>query len=277
MCYIDLHVHSTASDGTYTPSELIGMAKQLNLSAIALTDHDTIDGIEEAVAKASSSSVTLIPGIELSCGYGSREIHMLGLNIDYTNQHFIQHIEYMRQTRYTRNLEIIEKFHDIGIDISYEEMNTMFEDTVITRTHFAAYLYRKGHVTSVKDAFDRYLNDYGCCYVPRFLIPAHETIQIIHEASGFAVLAHPVRYHMGADETSKMVSALSRSGLDGIEALYSTYTNSDEIFMRRLAKENHLFITGGSDFHGDNKPRIQLGSGMGRLKVPAELLKNIMR
>lgn len=275
MDYVDLHVHSTASDGSLKPSEVIWLAKEINLRAVALTDHDTIDGIDDALETGKTAGIEVIPGIELSCSYNNKEIHMVGLFINHKNAFFCEKLDELKLTRDSRNYEMADKFNEIGIPITFEEIRDHYPDAIITRAHFASYLHEKGYVSSVKDAFDRYLNDRGPCFVPRSKMPASETIRLIHDAGGVAILAHPILYRMGNNALAEMVSSLAHCGLDGIEAIYSTYNSSDESLIRRLAKENNLVISGGSDFHGSNKPSIKLGTGLGKLHVHYDILSRI--
>lgn len=275
--YVDLHVHSTASDGTLSPSEVIQLGKKLNLRALALTDHDTVDGIDEALMAGKEYGIEVIPGVELSCSYNNKEIHIVGLFINHKNIHFTEELEHLRNTRNNRNIEMAEKFCELGIPISFEEIQAHYPDATITRAHFAKYLYEKNFTSSIRDGFDRYLNDRGPCYVTRYKMPYSETIRLIHEAGGVAILAHPILYRMGQTELEKMIIALSKCGLDGIEAIYSTYTPSDESLIRRFARQNNLLLSGGSDFHGTNKPNIQLGMGKGKLRIPYDILSNIKK
>lgn len=275
MDLIDLHVHSTASDGTLTPSEVVIFAKRIGLKSIALTDHDTVSAIQEALDAAKENNIELIPGIEISCAYHEKEIHIVGLFIDPLSDILLSRLKELIITRDKRNEIMAEKFQNLGIPIEFEDIKKTYPDSVITRAHFASYLHKKGYVGSVREAFDRYLSDHGPCYVPRERLDCVEAIELIHSAGGVAILAHPILYKMGNEQLDKMVGYLHKFSLDGIEAIYSTYTNSDERYIRLLAKKYNLLISGGSDFHGSNKPYIQLGSGKGKLKVPKEILDNI--
>lgn len=275
MDVIDLHVHSTASDGTLTPSEVVCLAKKMNLKAMALTDHDTVSGIKEALHTAKEYDIELIPGIEISCSYENKEIHIVGLWVDYENMAFLNRLHEMQVTRDTRNEQMSQKFAELGIDVPVNELIKTYPDAIITRAHFASYLKDKGLVSSTKEAFDRWLNDRGPCFVPRYKLPAEDAIALIHYVGGIAILAHPILYRMNDKDLANMVTALSHFKLDGIEAVYSTYSESDERLIRRLAKENKILLSGGSDFHGDNKPTIQLGIGRGNLKVPYEFLEEM--
>lgn len=280
MNYIDLHVHSTASDGSYTPSELVRYAIKKGLIAFALTDHDTTAGIDEALNEAELindfSPIKVIPGIELSAEYKGKDIHILGLNIDYRNKEFQERIEYFRNIRAERNVKMIELLNKQGFKITEEQLKERFKDAVITRAHFAIMLVECGYVKDKDIAFKKYLNP-GCpCYVPRTRINVIDAISLIHLANGKAVLAHPLLYHFSETELDSLVALLKENGLQGLEAIYSSNKWNDESRMKQLAKKYDLFITGGSDFHGLAKPTLDLGIGYGDLKVPEKLLSNIL-
>ncbi len=272
---IDLHVHSTASDGTLTPTELVAEAVRAGLSAFALTDHDTVNGIAEAKAAAAESSVELIPGVELSTEYKEKEVHIVGLFLDETDPKLLEHLAHFRDNRDNRNQKMYQKLREEGFDITEEALREMFPDAVLTRAHVARFLLEKGYIKSISDAFEKYIGD-GCrCYIAREKITPQESIGLIHEAGGIAVLAHPILYHMSDERLRELITDCKSCGLDGIEALYSTYQPGDERYIRRLADEYDLKLSGGSDFHGSNKPHIQLGSGMGHLFIPYEILENL--
>lgn len=275
MKKIDLHVHSTASDGTLTPTELIAEAEKSNLAAIALTDHDTVDGIAEAKAAAGHSTVELIPGVELSTEYKDQEVHMVGLFLDENNPKLLSHLSRFRENRDGRNLKMYDLLRKEGFDITEQALREMFPDAVLTRAHVARYLLEKGYIKTIAEAFETYIGD-GCrCNVPREKVSPQEAIALIHEAGGVAVLAHPVLYHMGDERLRELILDCKACGLEGIEAIYSTYHADDERYIRRLAKEYGLNISGGTDFHGSNKPHIRLGSGTGHLVVPYDLLEGL--
>lgn len=277
MNYVDLHVHSNASDGTLCPSEVVCLAKETGLCAIALTDHDTVEGVDEALAAGRQYNIEVIPGVELSCAYISKEIHIVGLFVDCRNQDFLDELTRLKDTRNARNEQMAQKCREQGMDITMKELLAEYPGAVLTRAHFAALLTKKGYVSSVKDAFERYLNDHGPCFVPRYKMPCEKTIELIHSAGGLAILAHPILYKLGNSELAKLVSYLAKCGLDGIEVLYSTYTASDERRVDKLAKENALLISGGSDFHGANKPHIRLGTCRSNMRIPYDILENLKK
>lgn len=282
MKYIDLHVHSTASDGSYTPSELVNYAIKKNLSAFALTDHDTTVGIDEAIAEAlriNSSAdneiIRVIPGIELSAEHNGRDIHILGLNIDYKNEDFNRKVEVYRKSREERNHKMTALLQKNGFKITPEMLKNHFGDAVITRAHYAILMVEGGYVKDKNEAFDKYLNP-GCpCYIPRTKITVTDAVKLILSADGKPVLAHPLLYHLSYEELDSLVSLLKNNGLQGIEAIYSSNIDNDETDMRQLARKYNLFITGGSDFHGIAKPTLDLGVGYGNMRISEELLKNI--
>ncbi len=277
MKKIDLHVHSTFSDGTLTPTQLVSHAIEMELSAIALTDHDTIDGIEEAVQAGVKNDLEIIPGIELSTFYNNKEIHIVGLYIDYTNESFKKELENLRDVRQNRNLKICEAFHKLGIEISYDDMLKKYGDIVITRAHFADYLLEKGIVGSRNEAFDRYLGDNCPCNIPRKKMTPAQAVALIKSVDGVPILAHPTLYHLGKDAMTQLMNHLCEAGIVGIEGIYSTYTMGEEIEIKNLAKKYNLLISGGSDYHGANKPKLELGIGYGHLCVPYDILEGIKR
>jgi len=277
MKTIDLHVHSTYSDGTLTPEELVILAKKQGLSAMALTDHDTIIGVEEAVEAGKKCNIEIVPGIELSAAYGAKEIHIVGLYVDYKDKAFNDVLENLREIRNERNLKIIEKFKELGIEISFDEMKQLYGNAVITRAHFADHLLAKGYIKSRSEAFERYIGENGPCFMSREKLTPEDTIRLITAAHGVPILAHPTLYHLGTSEMNKLLKYLCKAGLKGIEAIYSTYSIGEEIQIKKLASENHLIISGGSDFHGTNKPYLNLGTGRGHLCIPYEVLENIKK
>lgn len=273
MDYIDLHVHSSASDGTMSPTEVVHYAIEKGLYAFALTDHDTVDGLKEAytAVAASNHRVKLIPGIEISSTYNDGDLHILGLGIDYKDTEFLKGITKCRNSRDIRNKKIIMKLNECGVPVTEETINLRYGDVSITRAHYARYLMDKGYVKSIKEAFDKYLKAGAPCYVPREYITPQAAIKLILDAGGQPVLAHPILYHLMQQELDSLVAQLKSLGLMGIEAIYSTYTNEQENFVKSLAKKHSLFITGGSDFHGTNKSDIDLMVGRGNLRVPKEI------
>ncbi len=278
---IDLHVHSTYSDGTFSTKELVDYAIKKGLSAFALTDHDCVSGLKEITEYAASlkekgiNAPRVIPGIELSTDYNGSEVHVVGLFIDYESKAFKDYIDNFVKSRLDRNLEMCKKLSDAGFDVKYEDLLNEFPGAVITRAHVANHMQRKGYVKSKQEAFERYIGNYGPYYVPRKLVTPKLAIELILKSGGVPILAHPILYHLSKNNLDKLVCELKQAGLMGIEAVYSTYTTADERDIRKLAEKYHLLLSGGSDFHGANKEKIDLGVGYGKLYVPDEFLEKI--
>ncbi len=303
MSIVDLHVHSTKSDGTLTPTELVNYAMEKGLHAIALTDHDTVEGLQEAIDYAAqlrkdfeqktlppavkalqakrrkpltaSSVPRIVPGIELSTEYQGKDIHIVGLYIDYKNAEFQKYLQNFIDSRTLRNQKMCRLLQDAGIDISYEKLLAEFPGSVITRAHYAKFLLEHGYTKSLKEAFERYVGDHCPYFVPREKVTPAQAVELILAADGIPILAHPVLYHMSDARLDALVAELKEVGLMGLEAVYSTYSAGEERQMRALARKYHLLISGGSDFHGSNKPKLDLGSGYGDLLVQGSVLTAI--
>lgn len=275
MKQIDLHVHSNKSDGTYTPTELVDYALQKGLSAFALTDHDTTAGLTEALTYAKDKPIEVIPGIEFSSEYEGKDIHVVGLYIKFDAPAFQAKLKAFVDSRINRNIKMCHNLQEAGIDITYDKLCAENPGAVITRAHYAAYLTEHNYVTSRAEAFSKYVGDHCKYYVPREKITPAEAVKLILQAEGIPILAHPPLYHMSNERLDALVGSLKNAGLMGIEAIYSSYSNQDERDMLRLAKKYELLLSGGSDFHGDNKPGLDLGTGYGKLFVPYEILEKI--
>lgn len=273
MKTVDLHVHSTYSDGTLTPTQLVDEALRMGLSAMALTDHDTVAGIPEAIEAGNQKGLEIIPGIEISTSYKDKEIHIVGLFLDYENPTFLEAIGNERERRANRNEKLIERFQEYGFAISIEELEALYPNSVITRAHFAAYMVLKGYVKTRDEAFDKYLGDGKPLYIPRERKTPEQAMAAIQAAGGVAVLAHPLLYHLTSHELKELCLTCKKSGLAGIETMYSTYKGFDELTVRQLAHEVGLLESGGSDFHGANKPHIKLGVGMNNLAISYSFLE----
>ncbi len=276
MKIVDLHVHSNKSDGTCSPSELVDLAIQKGLSAFALTDHDTTAGLDEAIEYAKDRDIEVVPGIEFSTEYQGRDIHVLGLAIDYKAPVFADRLQAFVDSRIGRNRKMCHNLTEAGIDISYEKLMAAYPGAVITRAHYARYLLDHGYVKSLPEAFERYVGDHCPYFVPREKVTPVQAVQLIRQAKGIPVLAHPTLYHMGKDALQKLVSSLTEAGLVGLEAVYSTYSAGEEREMRQLALRNGLLISGGSDFHGSNKPGLELATGYhGKLVIPYDIWERL--
>lgn len=275
MKQIDLHVHSNKSDGTYTPTELVDYAMQKGLSAIALTDHDTTSGLAEAIAYAEDKPIEVIPGIEFSSENEGKDIHVVGLYINYDAPAFQAKLQSFVDSRINRNIKMCRNLQEAGIDITFDKLCAENPGAVITRAHYAAYLTEHGYVANRPEAFAKYVGDNCKYYVPREKITPAQAVELILQAKGVPILAHPPLYHMGNERLDALVGSLKQAGLMGIETFYSSYSNQDERDMLNLTKKYDLLLSGGSDFHGDNKPGLDLGTGYGKLFVPYEILEKI--
>ena len=282
--YIDLHIHSTASDGTLTPTEIVQSALKSTKSekdpiVIALTDHDTVAGVSEFLkeAKKYKERVTAIPGVEISTNYHGVEIHILGYNVDPENKELLEQLKICRESRDGRNEKIIARLQAEGFQITMEDIKPEDPNETIARPHIAKQLMKKKYVSSVKEAFDKYLAEGRSCYVERIMPTPQEAIALIRNSGGIPVLAHLMYYKkLNAAEKEVLVSELKEAGLEGIEAYYNTYTPVEEEYVSSLAKQNALLLTGGTDFHGQNKPHISLFTGQGNMEVPEAILPEFM-
>ncbi|MBD5545112.1 MAG: PHP domain-containing protein [Lachnospiraceae bacterium] len=275
MKIVDLHVHSTKSDGSFTPSELVEYGIKKGLSALALTDHDTTEGLEEAFLAAKGKDIEIIPGIEFSTEYQGKDIHVLGLYIDYEGEEFRKYLRDFQESRNIRNEKMCRKLEEHGIHISYEGLKERFPGAVLTRAHYARFLWEEGYVSSMKEAFERYIGDHAPCFLPREKVTPAQAVELILRAKGVPILAHPVLYRMSDERLEKLVAELKNAGLMGIEAVYSTYNSGEERQMKKLAKKYELLISGGSDFHGAAKPGLDLATGYGKLVIPYDILERI--
>ncbi|MBQ9501151.1 MAG: PHP domain-containing protein [Lentisphaeria bacterium] len=277
---IDLHTHSTASDGSDAPSALPRLASVAGLAAVALTDHDTVAGIPEFLAAGGGyPGVETIPGVELASLYGSRELHIVGLFIDWQSAGLAAFLAKQREMRRRRNEEIRAKLNILGYATSWsDEAFAGREPSTVGRPHFARHLCLKHGFADSRQAFDRLLGHSRPAYVPRKLGTCGEAIAAIHASGGVAVWAHPIcRERNESAWLRRLARHLVRAGLDGIEGYYSLFGPPETALVTEVAAVNGLALSGGSDYHGANSPDIRLGSGMGRLRVPAALLEGLKK
>ena len=280
--YIDLHIHSTASDGTFSPTEIVNKALKLTEKdspvVIALTDHDTVAGIDEFQKAASKHKdrLTAISGLEISTDYHGVEIHVLGYNIDIHNKELLDRLAVCHESRDGRNEKIIQKLQEQGFKISMDEIKPDKPGETIARPHIAKLLMKKKYVSSVQEAFDKYLAEGRCCYVERIMPTPEEAIHLIKNSGGIPVLAHLMLYKkLDSSQKEALVRELKEAGLIGIETYYNTYTPVEQEYVAGLAKQWGLIETGGTDFHGQNKPHISLFTGQGEMEVPQKVLENL--
>ena len=272
---IDLHVHSTASDGSLTPRELVYYAAEKQLSAIALTDHDTVSGLAEAMAASHHAGIELIPGVEMSCVWEGTEIHILGYFVDTGSPALQDGLSWFRRMRDERNETILDNLAEDGILLTEEELRAGDPDTVITRAHFARLLMEKGYVRDRKEAFAGYLA-YGGKYVPtKDELTPERVMQMFYDGRIWPSLAHPVQYHLDEDSLVQLIAELKAMGLRGIEAWHSSQSWQDTARLQTIARLSGLIPTGGSDFHGSSKPDVEIGTGRGNLKIQERVLDAI--
>ena len=272
MSRLDLHLHTTHSDGSCTPTEVIGLAHQAGVTALAITDHDITSGIPEAIAAGEQYGIEIIPGVEISSLIGSSELHILGYFLDWQDTDLNQRFKSLRDSRHHRNPQIVDRLQSLGIDITYDEVRALAGSDSVGRPHIARALMNKGVVTSAKEAFDRFLGDGKAAYVPRDLPSPADAIRWIKEARGLAVLAHPTWVKLTDQPLTELVRRLKADGLDGVEVYYSTHAARQTREYLSLAQQLGLLVTGGSDFHGLTKPDIEVGIGKGSLHIPTTLL-----
>ena len=257
-----------------TPTELIRRAVSKGLAAIAVTDHDCVDGVEEALAEGRRQGIEVIPGLEISAEFDRGTMHILGFFVDWKKESLRRRLFELQEARRLRNPKITEKLQEQGLEITHEEVVAASGGGQVGRPHFAKVLVQKGYVASMEEAFEKYLKRGGPGYVEKFRFSPQESIALIHEAGGVAVLAHPFTLGLkSAEMENSLLAELTQTGLDGIEVYYSKNAPEDTIHYLRLCESYGLLPTGGSDFHGAHKPDIDLGIGRGNLQVPLKLLE----
>ena len=276
---IDLHTHTTASDGTYSPEQLIDYALEKEIKAIAITDHDTIDGLVQAKKymqekNISSSQLELINGIELSTNIDKYDfdIHIVGLFMDIHNPVFEKELHRIYEDREQRNQKMVQSLQNDNYDISLKELKEHSKDSIITRSHFANLLVKKGYYSKTKEVFNQLIGNGKKFYIPREDMSSESAIQFIRKSGGIPILAHPTLYPLDSNGLYSLVDLLKNYGLLGIETYYSLYTKQQTKAMINIAERFSLLKSGGSDFHGANKPGNDLGVGYGTLHVPDNLL-----
>ncbi len=275
MRYVDLHIHTTCSDGTKTPAEVVAIAAEQKLSAIAVTDHDTVAGVRAAQAAGAAAGIKVLSGIEISTEYQGREVHLLGYFVNPASESLRPVLDWTVQDRDARNERIVTLLQRDGYQISMEQLRAEHPDTVIGRPHMAEALYQAGQVSSIQDAFDRLLAEGKPYYLPRTYMPFAQAAKVIQAAEGVSVLAHPLQYDYSAEELERLVKTAADCGAVGLEVYYSGYDEAQRNCLKALGDRYGLIYTGGSDYHGTRKPHIQLGTGMGRLRVPETAVEQL--
>jgi predicted metal-dependent phosphoesterase TrpH len=275
---IDLHTHTNQSDGTFSPQELVTEAVRVGLQSLAITDHDTFDGYDQAVEYAAQASIDLICGVELSTKYRGRSVHLLAYFLnDAPTEQFRSWVKSLTESRNRRNDALVQQLHAHDIHVTLEEVAAR-AGKIIARPHFAALMMEKGYVTSIQQAFDEYLEESGACFVSREEPAFEEGIMQILASDGLPVLAHPVRFSAVPAILEEELLRMQHMGLRGIEVYHSDHSDFDVKCYSALASKLGLAVTGGSDFHGSAKPRVSLGSGIERnVNVPKSILDELRR
>ena len=279
---IDLHIHSTASDGTLSPPEILRLAHSLDLKAIAITDHDTVEGSREALALDIPASLNFLTGVEISAATppsfpGSGSFHILGYDIDTENPVLNQTLEKLQLARKNRNPRILEVLNALGLKMTLDEVQREAGECQLGRPHIAQLMVKKGLVRSINEAFDTYLAKGKPAYVDKYRISAARAIEMISDAGGVPVLAHPCLLQAPSDRAlEELVVMLTRMGLKGIEVYYPEHTPEQTALYIDIAGRHRLLMTGGTDFHGDLEPEIQMGSGTGDLHIPYSLYEQLI-
>lgn len=268
---IDLHVHSTFSDGSMTPSELVALAARKGLHALSITDHDNMVSVPEALDAGLREGIEVLPGLELSVMHGETSIHLLGYMFDHRNLRLLEFLGQIQEGREKRNLEIFAKLAGLGIHIEKEIGALNASMRQIGRPHIAKILVKKKCCKNINEAFAQYLVPGAPAYAKRPVFQASEAIQLIAEAGGLSSLAHPLNIRCGNNTFEPIVDALTELGLDGIEAFYPTHSKKMQQHLVEYAKKNELICTGGSDYHGDFRPGTYLAGGK-NVSVPRELI-----
>jgi predicted metal-dependent phosphoesterase TrpH len=278
---IDLHIHSTASDGTLSPSEILNMAQRLNLGAISITDHDTINGTKEALAIGIPPSLKFLTGVEISanppsCFFCPGSFHILGYGINIDDAQLNHTLVRLQEARKNRNPRIIALLNRMGFDLTLNEIRKDCGECQLGRPHIAKQMVKKGFVQSVSEAFDSYLATGQPAYVDKYRVDCNKAIEVILNAGGLPVLAHPVLLNIKDDDLEKLIIHLRAMGLKGIEAYYPEQPPDLIGRYTEIANRHGLLITGGTDFHGSIKPEIKMGSGRGNFSVPYELYEKLI-
>lgn len=279
---IDLHIHSTASDGTFSPAEILALAQDLNLAAIAITDHDTINGSKEALGIGVPPSLKFLTGVEISASpppffQYSGSLHILGYSIKIDNPLLNKTLATLQEARKNRNPEIIDRLNSMGVAVSMDELLNEVGGGQLGRPHIARFMVKKGYVESIKKAFDKYLGKGKPAYVDKYRIDCSRAIEVILGAGGIPVIAHPFLLNpKNIEDIEELVIILKAMGLKGIEVYYSEHSQDNISKLEDIANRHELLMTGGSDFHGSLKPEIKMGSGKGDLFVPYILYEKLM-
>jgi len=260
---VDLHTHSTASDGTFSPAELVALAADQNLHAIAISDHDSVSGISQAIAQGAKSPITVIPAVEFSAIEDDLSIHILGFFIDHTDQALLDELSLLRAGRLVRAEHMVQMLAADGFTLDFNDMVKLIDGGSLGRSHIAASLVRSGYASSLSEAFKHFVGREAPYFVPKTPVSVHEIVNIIHWAGGLAVVAHP-----GISGVDGLIDSMIGWGIDGLEALHAEHTPAQRTFYEQIATRHNLLISGGSDYHGPH----MAGRPLGAANVPDEIL-----
>lgn len=273
---IDLHTHSNKSDGSMEPAEVVSHAAACGLAAIALSDHDSIDGVREAMAQGEKVGVEVVPAIEFSV-QSDTETHILGYYIDINSPELLATLERIKEVRWQRNVTTCENLNQLGFDVTMDEALAIAPSGIIGRAHFARLLAEKGYVSSVKEGFDKYLSSGKPGYCGTQALTAKEAVELIHACGGVSFVAHLHLIKLGDEELERFLIELKGYGLNGVEGYYTEYTPEMQEKYQAMAKRLGLAISGGTDFHAKMKPHISIGRGLGNMAIPYSVLEDIKR
>ncbi len=274
MEFIDLHTHSNCSDGSMSPTELVAHAAERGLKAIALSDHDTVAGIDEALEAGKKYGVEVVPAIEFSV-QSDTETHILGYYIDHRGDLIKEALENINSIRWQRTVNTCNNLRALGFDVTLEEAMAIAPSGIIGRAHFARILAEKGYTQSVKEGFDKYLANGRPAYDGTQYLTAEAAVKLINDLGGVSFVAHPHLIRIDDSALREFLVKLKEYGLCGIEGYYNEYTPAMEAYFQNLAKELELEISGGTDFHAKMKPHIEIGIGQGNMQIPYWVLQRI--
>ena len=272
--YIDLHTHSNCSDGSMTPTELVAHAASRGLKAIALSDHDTVAGIDEAIKAGEEYGVEIVPAIEFSV-QSNTETHILGFFIDHKHPKLFEALENINKVRWERTVNTCNNLRNLGFDVTIEEALELAPSGLIGRAHFAKILANKGYTSSVKEGFDKYLANGKPAYDGTQYLTAADAVKLIREIGGLSFVAHPHLIRLDDAKLREFLTELKNEGLCGIEGYYNEYSEEMQVYFQSVAKELGLEICGGTDFHAKMKPHIEIGIGQGNMEIPYSVLERI--
>ncbi len=272
---VDLHTHSTASDGTLEPAELIRKAMDCGVKALSLTDHDTLSGLKEAAAQASELDIKFIPGIEISADFSPGTMHMLGYYVDADDSVLKQKLSWLREGRDRRNTLILQMLEKLGYPVEMRELQEYAKGESVGRPHIARAMVAKGYVVNEEDAFNRFLAKGGPAYANKERMNPARAMELVIGAGGLPVLAHPQTLDLNSTELADLLAELKEAGLAGVETYYYSHSEEEMFLYKHIADELDLIVTGGTDYHGPGFKGIKLGRGLGGMIVPDEVVDRL--